>query len=91
MRTIDKNGWLHTGDIGYIDEDDNVFIVDRIKELIKFKGFQVSKALGLVGSWIPLQLLNEAINFLCHFKVAPAELEAILLTHPSVEDVAVVP
>lgn len=47
MRTIDKNGWLHTGDIGYIDEDDNVFIVDRIKELIKFKGFQVSEALGL--------------------------------------------
>ncbi|KAL6190594.1 hypothetical protein ACLB2K_036988 [Fragaria x ananassa] len=63
MRTIDKNGWLHTGDVGYIDDDDNVFIVDRIKELIKFKGFQV----------------------------APAEIEAILLSHPSVEDVAVVP
>ncbi|KAB2624954.1 4-coumarate--CoA ligase-like 1 [Pyrus ussuriensis x Pyrus communis] len=57
------NGWLHTGDIGYIDDDDNVFIVERIKELIKYKGFQV----------------------------APAELEAILLCHASVEDVAVVP
>ncbi|KAK4417603.1 4-coumarate--CoA ligase-like 1 [Sesamum alatum] len=60
--TIDKDGWLHTGDIGYIDDDGDVFIVDRIKELIKYKGFQV----------------------------APAELEAILLSHPSVEDAAVV-
>lgn len=40
-RIIDNNGWLHTGDIGYIDDDENVFIVDRIKELIKYKGFQV--------------------------------------------------
>ncbi|CAL1378330.1 unnamed protein product [Linum trigynum] len=62
-RTIDKEGWLHTGDIGYIDDDGDIFIVDRIKELIKYKGFQV----------------------------APAELEAILLTHPSVDDAAVVP
>ncbi|GAV73526.1 AMP-binding domain-containing protein/DUF4009 domain-containing protein [Cephalotus follicularis] len=62
-RTIDENGWLHTGDIGYIDDDGDIFIVDRIKELIKYKGFQV----------------------------APAELESILLSHPSVEDAAVVP
>ncbi|KAF6143873.1 hypothetical protein GIB67_009854 [Kingdonia uniflora] len=62
-RTIDSEGWLHTGDIGYIDDDGDVFIVDRIKELIKYKGFQV----------------------------APAELEATLLSHPSVEDAAVVP
>ncbi|KAK6152618.1 hypothetical protein DH2020_012257 [Rehmannia glutinosa] len=60
--TIDKDGWLHTGDIGYIDDDGDIFLVDRIKELIKYKGFQV----------------------------APAELEAILLTHPSIEDAAVV-
>ncbi|XP_065875663.1 4-coumarate--CoA ligase-like 1 [Euphorbia lathyris] len=62
-RTIDIDGWLHTGDIGYIDDEGDIFIVDRIKELIKFKGFQV----------------------------APAELEAILLSHSSVEDAAVVP
>nr|AIG22503.1 4-coumarate:CoA ligase [Eucalyptus urophylla] len=61
--TIDKEGWLHTGDIGYIDDDDELFIVDRLKELIKYKGFQV----------------------------APAELEAMLIAHPSISDAAVVP
>ncbi|CAA7027807.1 unnamed protein product [Microthlaspi erraticum] len=40
--TIDEEGWLHTGDIGYVDEDDEIFIVDRLKEVIKFKGFQAS-------------------------------------------------
>ncbi|CAH1415676.1 unnamed protein product [Lactuca virosa] len=42
--TIDEEGWLHTGDIGYVDHDEEVFIVDRVKELIKFKGFQVPPA-----------------------------------------------
>ena len=62
-RTIDKDNWLHTGDIGYADEEGHFFIVDRVKELIKYKGFQV----------------------------APAELEAVLLTHPAVADAAVIP
>jgi len=39
--TIDSEGWLHTGDIGYIDNDGDIFIVERMKELIKYKGFQV--------------------------------------------------
>ncbi|MDH5373837.1 MAG: AMP-binding protein, partial [Acidimicrobiia bacterium] len=61
--TIDEDGWLHTGDIGHVDADGHFFIVDRLKELIKYKGFQV----------------------------APAELEALLISHPAVADVAVVP
>jgi len=60
--TIDAHGWLHTGDVAILDEEGHVSIVDRIKELIKFKGFQV----------------------------APAELEAVIVTHPSVADAAVV-
>jgi len=44
INTIDKDGWLHTGDIGYVDDDDEIFIVDRLKELIKYKGFQVAPA-----------------------------------------------
>lgn len=61
--TIDSDAWLHTGDIGYADEDGHFFIVDRAKELIKYKGFQVP----------------------------PAELEAVLLTHPCIGDAAVIP
>jgi 4-coumarate--CoA ligase len=45
--TLDKDGWLHTGDIAFIDEDEEMFIVDRVKEIIKVKGFQVELALSL--------------------------------------------
>ena len=60
--TIDADGWVHTGDLGHFDEAGHLHITDRLKELIKVKGFQV----------------------------APAELEALLLTHPEVVDVAVI-
>ncbi len=59
--TLDADGWLHTGDVAIVDEHGHVSIVDRLKELIKYKGFQVP----------------------------PAELEAIIITHPKVADVAV--
>ena len=60
--TVDAGGWLHTGDIATVDGDGYFQIVDRLKELIKYKGYQV----------------------------APAELEALILMHPAVRDVAVI-
>jgi len=60
--TIDEEGWLHTGDVAELDEAGHYSIVDRVKELIKYKGFQVP----------------------------PAELEALLLTHPKIADCAVI-
>ena len=41
---IDDDGFLHTGDVGYYDEDEYFYIVDRVKELIKYKGYQVPPA-----------------------------------------------
>ena len=42
--TVDPGGWLRTGDIGHIDADGHVYVTDRLKELIKYKGFQVAPA-----------------------------------------------
>lgn len=39
--TVDSTGWLHTGDIAYYNDQNQFFIVDRLKELIKVKGLQV--------------------------------------------------
>lgn len=60
--TIDGDGFLHTGDIARVDSTGCVYIVDRLKELIKYKGYQVP----------------------------PAELEAVLLSHPQIADAAVI-
>lgn len=61
-RALDDEGWLRTGDVGMVDEDGYLTVVDRFKELIKVSGYSV----------------------------APAELEAALVAHPGVADVAVV-
>jgi acyl-CoA synthetase (AMP-forming)/AMP-acid ligase II len=43
-QTIDREGWLHTGDVARVDEEGSLRIVDRVKELIKYKGYQVAPA-----------------------------------------------
>jgi acyl-CoA synthetase (AMP-forming)/AMP-acid ligase II len=60
---LSADGWFRTGDVAVVDDDGWFAIVDRVKELIKYKGLQV----------------------------APAELEAILLSHPGIADAAVIP
>ena len=60
---LGDDGWLRTGDLGSVDADGNVYVHERLKELIKVDARQV----------------------------APAELEALLITHPRVADAAVDP
>jgi acyl-CoA synthetase (AMP-forming)/AMP-acid ligase II len=43
-QVLDAEGWLRTGDIGHVDDDGYVYVVDRVKELIKYKGLQVAPA-----------------------------------------------
>lgn len=47
--TIDADGFLRTGDVGYVTEDGHLYIEDRVKELIKVKGFQVCGQAYVVG------------------------------------------
>jgi acyl-CoA synthetase (AMP-forming)/AMP-acid ligase II len=42
--TVDPDGWLHTGDVAIVDEYGCYTVVDRVKELIKYKGYQVAPA-----------------------------------------------
>lgn len=63
LECLSESGWLRTGDVAQYDDDGFFYITDRIKELIKVRGYAV----------------------------APAELEALLLTHDAVNDAAVIP
>jgi acyl-CoA synthetase (AMP-forming)/AMP-acid ligase II len=58
-----EDGWLRTGDIAHVDRDGYFYVVDRLKELIKYNAYQV----------------------------APAPLEALLVSHPAIADAAVIP
>lgn len=66
--TIDREGWLRTGDIGYVDADGDFFIVDRTKELIKYKAFQVAPA-----ELESVLLANPAIAEACVIGIADEE------------------
>jgi acyl-CoA synthetase (AMP-forming)/AMP-acid ligase II len=87
---IDKDGWLHTGDLCYIDLHGCVYVVDRIKELIKYKAYQVlinSKFVILCLEYLPCFCGSYFTTN--NFQVAPAELEEILSSHQEIQDVAV--
>ena len=61
-RTVDEDGWLHTGDVATVDDDGFLYLVDRVKDLIIVSGFNVY----------------------------PAEVEEVLMSHPSIDACAVV-
>jgi non-ribosomal peptide synthetase component E (peptide arylation enzyme) len=65
--TVDEEGWLHTGDIGYIDDDGDVFIVERVKELIKYKGFQVRSRVHL-SDQLPETKSKHRSRKHCHYR-----------------------
>lgn len=56
---ITDDGWLRTGDIALVDEDGYMFIVDRLKELIKYKGFQIAPA-ELEATLVALDGISDA-------------------------------
>ncbi|XP_072984246.1 4-coumarate--CoA ligase-like 6 [Typha latifolia] len=62
LSTFVNGDWLRTGDIAYFDQDGYLYILDRLKDTIKYKGFQI----------------------------APADLEAVLISHPDILDVSVI-
>lgn len=76
--TMFEDGWLRTGDLGYIDDHGYLTVYDRIKDLIKYKG------------WVTILRTYMSHANSSRFQVAPSELENLLIRHPLVREAAVI-
>lgn len=100
VATFSSDGWLKTGDICYFDSEGFLFIVDRLKELIKYKAYQVMNSKMLLSpklicrSRIAVHHSTTKFSYLIHkseLQVPPAELERVLHSIPGIADAAVIP
>lgn len=90
--TFDSEGFVHTGDEVYFSRDGWLYVVDRIKELIKVSGNQMSFSLLFLFPKILFEFVDpfELTSSFAFVYVAPAELEGFLLGHADVADVCVI-
>ncbi|KAG8503677.1 hypothetical protein CXB51_001649 [Gossypium anomalum] len=74
IAVLDRGGWLRTGDLCYINNQGYLFFVDRIQELIKYKGYQDHSSFTFKGIFKKIMVMDWALME----QVAPAELEHLL-------------
>ena len=89
---MDDDGWFQMGDVGYFDDEGNVYVIDRVKEVLKCNRTYVSKN----SSYSRFLLKSNGLGNMTFFsqptlaQVIPSEIENIIQTHPSVSMVGVV-